>query len=127
MANQRRDLAHKVSRQLVNDYDLIACENLRISSMVRRPKPRKDADTDGYLPNGAGAKAGLNRSIHDAGWGMIVSMLDYKAEEAGRQLVQVDPATVHSAVPSAGTARRTTGAPRPAFTVVPAGTVPTRT
>jgi putative transposase len=91
VASQRRDLAHKVSRQLVNSYDLIAVEDLKISSMVKKPKAKKDPDSDGYLQNGAKPKAGLNRSIHDAGWGVIVSMLDYKAEEAGRRLVLVDP------------------------------------
>ena len=38
--------------------------------MTRRPAPRPDPDRPGaYQPNGAAAKAGLNKSIHDAGWG----------------------------------------------------------
>jgi putative transposase len=68
--NQRRDLAHKVSRGLVNDYDLIVLEDLAITSMVRRPKPRPCSDGS-FEPNGASAKAGLNRSIQDAGWGEL--------------------------------------------------------
>ena len=44
-----------------------------------------------YEPNGAGAKSGLNRSIHDAGWGQVLSMIAYKAEDAGRQVIAVDP------------------------------------
>ena len=90
VAAQRRDLAHRLSRQFANDYDLIVVEKLAISSMVRRPKPRADGDGN-YLPNGARAKAGLNRSIADAGWRELVQMVAYKAEDAGRQLIYVDP------------------------------------
>lgn len=64
--NQRRDLAHKLSRGLVDDYDLIVFEDLATKNMVRRPRPRPDA-TGGFEANGASAKAGLNRSLHDAG------------------------------------------------------------
>jgi putative transposase len=88
--NQRRDLAHKVSRQLVDDYDLIVLEDLKVVSMVRRPKPRPCPDGT-FEPNGANAKSGLNRSIHDAGWGQLARMLAYKAEDAGRELRVVAP------------------------------------
>ena len=53
----------------MNHHDLIAIENLKVSSMLRRPKPRPD-DKGGFLTNGAAAKAGLNRSISDVGWGL---------------------------------------------------------
>jgi putative transposase len=66
--NQRKDLAHKLSRELVNSYDLIVHEDLKITNMVRRPRARK-ADDGTYEANGAAAKTGLNRSITDAGWG----------------------------------------------------------
>jgi putative transposase len=58
--------------------------------MVRRPKPRRNKE-GGFDPNGARAKAGLNRSIHDAGWAVILRMLAYKVEETGRELMAVDP------------------------------------
>jgi putative transposase len=35
IANQRRDFAHQLSRRLVNDFDLICHEDLRITNMVR--------------------------------------------------------------------------------------------
>lgn len=67
---QRLDHAHKTALALVRDYDQIAHERLNIASMVRTPKPKPDPATPGaFLPNGASAKAGLNRSIIDAGWG----------------------------------------------------------
>jgi putative transposase len=88
--NCRRDALHQLSRQLVNDYDLIVHEDLHIENMVRRPKPCPDGK-GGYVPNGAAAKTGLNRSIYDAGWGLLLAMITYKAEEAGRCIVVVDP------------------------------------
>jgi putative transposase len=90
VANQRKNLAHQLSRQLVNDYDLIALEDLKITNMLRRAAPEPD-EKGGFLPNGAAAKAGLNRSISDSGWGMLRSFLAYKAEDAGRELIAVDP------------------------------------
>ena len=74
----------------MNDHDLIVVEGLRIANLTRRPKPVSD-DAGGFAPNGAGAKAGLNRSILDAGWGTLLAMLTYKAEDAGRELIVVNP------------------------------------
>jgi putative transposase len=88
--NRRTDALHKLSRCLVNEYDLIVHEELSVSNLVRRPKPRSDG-AGGYEPNGAAAKTGLNRSIHDAGWGTLLAMIAYKAESAGRTVIAVDP------------------------------------
>jgi putative transposase len=88
--NQRKDSAHKLSRELVNGYDLIVHEDIKIANMVRRPRPRRAGDGT-YEPNGAKAKAGLNRSISDAGWGQLLQFIAYKAEEAGRAVIAVDP------------------------------------
>jgi putative transposase len=74
--NQRINAAHQLSRQLVNDYDLIVVEDLKVKKMVRAPKAKPDPDhPGGFLSNGAAAKAGLNRSIHDAGWTTLLSLL----------------------------------------------------
>jgi putative transposase len=92
VANQRRDFHHKTARALVADHDVIVVEGLKITNMVRRAKPRPDPDIPGsFLPNGAAAKTGLNRSISDAGWGAFVKILRAKAEEAGRTVLDVDP------------------------------------
>ncbi len=64
---QRLDHAHKTALTLIGEFDVIAHEKLAITIMVRKPKPKPDQPV--FLPNGAAAKAGLNRSIHDAGWG----------------------------------------------------------
>ena len=90
IAHQRRDLHHHLSKALVARYDLIVHEDLAITNMARRPAPRPNRE-GGYDPNGAAAKAGLNREILAAGWGQLLRMLSYKAEEAGRELIAVDP------------------------------------
>lgn len=89
--NQRRDFAHKVSRKLVNRYQIMVLEELQTQNLVWRPKPKQDEETGHYLPNGASAKAGLNKSISDAGWGMFTEILYVKAECAGRVVAFVDP------------------------------------
>lgn len=89
--NQRRDFLHKASRKLVNRYQVVVFEDLQTANLVKRPKPKQDAETGQYLPNGASAKAGLNKSINDAGWAEFVSMCTYKAAEAGRAVLQVNP------------------------------------
>ena len=82
----------KTARTLVQTYDLIAVEDLAIASMARRVTPVADPANQGrFLPNGAAAKTGLNRSISDAGWGQFVSILRAKAEDAGRIGIEVDP------------------------------------
>lgn len=88
--NQRNDFLHKASRQLVNTYGLIVFEELQPANMSTRPKPKRD-ENGNYLPNGAAAKGGLNKSIVDAGWGMFQQFCLYKAENAGREVLFVNP------------------------------------
>jgi putative transposase len=88
--NQRRDLAHQVSRRLVNRYGLIVHEQLQIDNLVRRPKPHPN-DEGGFDPNGAAAKSGLNREILAAGWGLLLRYIGYKAAEAGRHVIAINP------------------------------------
>ena len=78
IARQRRNHHHQVSRRLVNQYGLIVHEDLQISNLVRRPKPHPN-DQGGFDPNGAAAKAGLNREILAAGWAQLLRYLTYKA------------------------------------------------
>ena len=90
--NRRRDFHHKTARALVTTCDVIALEKLNTAAMTRRPAPRPDPDQAGaFLPNRATAKAGLNRSILDAGWAQFADILTGKAEEAGRRVVFVNP------------------------------------
>jgi len=61
--HQRKDFHHKLSRKLVDSYDLIVYENLTITNLVKNPH--------------------LAKSISDAGWGQLMCFTEYKAEEAG--------------------------------------------
>jgi transposase len=107
IGNQRKDFHHKQARELAARYDRIVVEDLKIANMLRRAKPIPDPDNARmFLPNGARAKTGLNRSISDAGWGQFVSILHAKAEEAGRAWIEVDPRHTSDGCESCGHAAR---------------------
>lgn len=88
--NQRRDFQHKASRKVVNRYQVIALEDLRVKNLTKVPAPRQDENGQ-YLPNGASAKAGLSKSILDAGWRTFTEMVSVKAAWAGRMVILVNP------------------------------------
>jgi putative transposase len=89
VANQRRDAAHQLSRTLVNEFDFLAIEDLEISQMVRYRGFNIGRGTPRHVQSSIASR--LHRSIYDAGWGILLSMLLYKAESAGRVVVKVDP------------------------------------
>lgn len=100
---QRLDHAYKTALGLVRDHDLIAHEDLKIRNMVKTAAPKPDPDNEGvFLPNGAAAKTGLNRSISDAGWGVFLTILTSKAESAGRTVITVDPRNTSRECPECG-------------------------
>lgn len=67
--NCRSDFQHKLSKTLVQTYSLIAVENLNVKGL---------------------ASGMLAKSVNDAGWGQFLHMLNYKAENAGSRVVEVD-------------------------------------
>lgn len=69
--NQRDDFLHKLSYAYIKKYDFIAVENLRISNMVKNKY--------------------LSLSIMDASWSRFMQFLSYKAENAGKIVVKVEP------------------------------------
>jgi putative transposase len=100
---QRLDHAHKTALGLVRVHDFIAHEDLKIRNMSKAPLPKPDPENAGvFLPNGAAAKAGLNRSIADAGWGVFLMILYAKAESAGREVIAVDPRNTSRECPECG-------------------------
>jgi putative transposase len=88
--NQRYDFHHKAAHQLVSTYETIVFEDLSIHNLVKRPKPKQD-ENGKYLPNGASAKSGLNKSIQDAGWASFIELVEYKAACAGVTVYKVNP------------------------------------
>ncbi|MBG0855046.1 transposase [Streptomyces spinoverrucosus] len=100
---QRADFHHKTARALVAGHDVIAHERLSTAGMTKSPAPKADPDAPGgFLPNGAAAKAGLNRSILDAGWAQFLAILANKAESAGRLVVAVDARNTSRTCPECG-------------------------
>lgn len=94
---QRIDHAHKAANLLVAHHDVICHEALRIENMTRSAKGT--VETPG---RNVAQKAGLNRSIQDAGWGVFLSILAAKAESAGRTLIAVDPRNTSRTCPNCG-------------------------
>ncbi len=88
--NKRRDFLHKQSHRLTKRYGTLVFEDLHIDNMTKAPEPKQDEDGK-YLPNGAAAKGGLNKSILDAGWAAFVTICSHKAAEAGGKVVKVAP------------------------------------
>jgi putative transposase len=71
IANQRRDWWHKITFWLVATYGFIALEALPLAFMLHNRS--------------------LARAAHDVSLGMFCTLLDYKAFQAGVQLVKVNP------------------------------------
>jgi putative transposase len=107
--NQRNDYLHKWSRWLVDSYETIVFEDIAPANLSKRAKPKQDEVTGQYLPNGASAKSGLNKSILDAGWHQFITFCEYKAEDAGMvQVVKVDPKYTSQVCSNCGTVRKKT-------------------
>jgi putative transposase len=71
IANKRRDFAHQESRKLVNRFATVVFEKLNIQGMLKNHC--------------------LAKSIADAAWSQLVNYTHYKAENAGRKCIQVNP------------------------------------
>lgn len=85
-SNQRRDFQFKLANHLVSDYDLIIYENLNVKGMMK--SNHGTVETPG---KNVAQKTGLNKSIQDAGWSSFLSILTFKAEEAGKIVRGVNP------------------------------------
>jgi putative transposase len=72
IARQRRDFHHKEASKLVQVYDVIYHEDLRVANMVQNHH--------------------LAKSIQDAGWSAFLTILTFKAASAGKRVQAVNPA-----------------------------------
>lgn len=86
VANTRKDHLHKVSTRLINENQVIIIEDLKLKNATRSAKGTRETPGTNVK-----AKSGLNRSMLNAGLGMLTNMLKYKAEWYGREVIQVDP------------------------------------
>lgn len=91
IARQRYQFHCETANLLLSKADVIFTEDLNVANMVKRCKPKQDADGK-FLPNGQAAKSGLNKSFADAGISQFVNqILPFKAERAGKRTIKVDP------------------------------------
>jgi putative transposase len=81
IGNLRRDFVHKETTKMVQQCAVLATEQLAPKNMSRSAKGTVQAPGRRVRQ-----KAGLNREILSAGFGMAHQMLAYKAEEAGMRL-----------------------------------------
>lgn len=73
ITNQRADFNHKLANRLVKENNVIVIEDLNIKKLS------------------AGEVANINRTYNDVSWAQFSQMLSYKAENAGRKYVKVNP------------------------------------
>ena len=71
IANQRLDNLHKISTKIANSYDVVCVESLNMRSMANH----------GF---------GNGKATLDNGYGMFLSMLEYKLSDRNKYLVKVD-------------------------------------
>jgi len=69
VVNKRKDFLHKVSTQLIRENQTIALETLAVKNMVKNHN--------------------LAQAISDASWSTFVSMLEYKAEWYGKNILRI--------------------------------------
>jgi putative transposase len=92
IARQRQQWHYELAGKLLDKADVIFVEDLKVSNMARRNKPKQDEEGN-FLPNGQSQKSGLNKSFADAGIaGFLNEILPYKAEKAGKRVIKINPA-----------------------------------
>ncbi|MBR8833556.1 MAG: transposase [Stigonema ocellatum SAG 48.90 = DSM 106950] len=91
IANKRTAIQWKIAIEISKRFDAIFLEDLKVSNMKKRCKPKKDEETGRYLNNGQSRKAGLNRAISDAGWYELRTKIEYAAAKSGKIFGVVPP------------------------------------
>jgi putative transposase len=92
ISNKRQAYQWEIANLIASrKVDAIAVEDLNVSGMLKRCRPKIDETTGRFLPNGQSRKKGLNRSISDASWNELIQKTEYMAEKSGKVLIKVNP------------------------------------
>ena len=86
IANIRHDYLHKITTSISKNHAMIACEDLKVVNMSK--------SASGTMENKGRhvkAKSGLNKSILDQGFSMMVDMIEYKQQWRGGLLIKINP------------------------------------
>lgn len=86
----RRDFHWKTARTIVDRFNPIYVEELKIVKMVEDGRRRRRSNR------------GLRRSIYDAAWGMFLQRLSHSASSAGGWVIRVEPAGTSQVCSSCG-------------------------
>lgn len=86
VANRRKNHVHQVTAKLVRVHRLIVTEDLSIGNITASAKGTAEKPGKNVRQ-----KAGLNRAILDTAPGSFLNVLCIKAEEAGCQVILLDP------------------------------------
>jgi len=82
LRNQRSDFQSKLAKQLVTDYDRIYIEKLNNEQMTLKKSDKTLANKQ---------KHNINKSKSDVSWSSFFNKLKFKAEEAGKEVIEVNP------------------------------------
>lgn len=88
--NRRLDFLEKLTTVIAREYRTVVLEDIKISSLVKRPAS-KISETGEYELNGAAAKTGLNNSILESNWGKFRERLEDKVTRSGGEVIYVSP------------------------------------
>ena len=86
ITNVRHDYLHKITTNISKNHAMIVVEDLKVVNMSK-------SASGSAVQHGRNvkAKSGLNKSILDQGWGMMVDMLEYKQHWQGGLLIKINP------------------------------------
>lgn len=82
VTNKREDHLHKLSKRMIDENQVIVCEDLSVESMLAKVSPDERKES-------RHKEKKRHRDIQDCGWYSFINKLKYKALWYGREFIQV--------------------------------------